>query len=439
MIEWLLALILSSHGASSFLLRVVPDHGKHDVLPQLGRCSKRRPTITVAASDGNARVRHIWSPQDLTQDNPGYLPIPDNDYVKEYQAKPELWPVEFFVIAHRRRVLQLQDNDHAKKCQTQILVRKSANGTSQWGLGTGVPASRWMLSSSQQSPSSGYEWSNPPIYFEASKFPEFPKNTKSWTYQKINICQDAFQKEDHLKDPELEEYAEKILRELRTELEHRQTTKNHDDSSWASTRHSVIKNVADKANCLAAIQGTLRMSGMFAPVRGGENNSRYVSFNNAATDPAKLVESMRIFTMWPQMPDPMLLPSASSEELQNEINTRESRMTETSRDPHMDKYGRIFTHKSTSNVSNTIHGVYFTLDLTNLPGLEDVPAFDLFGTKEIKREWKSLEDLNVLDDMSGTSISTEDPKPTFISGFIVRQLVQDGIIGMPSYCTSLWL
>jgi hypothetical protein len=105
----------------------------------------------------------------------------------------------------------------------------------------------------------------------------------------------------------------------------------------------------------------------------------------------------------------------------------------------MDKYGRIFTHKSTSNVSNTIHGVYFTLDLTNLPGLEDVPAFDLFGTKEIKREWKSLEDLKVLDDMSGTSISTEDPKPTFISGFIVRQLVQDGIIGMPSYCKSLWL
>jgi hypothetical protein len=102
-------------------------------------------------------------------------------------------------------------------------------------------------------------------------------------------------------------------------------------------------------------------------------------------------------------------------------------MAETGRDPHKDKYGRKFTHKSTSNVSNTIHGVYFVLDLTDLPGLDEVPAFDLFGTKEIDREWKSLEDLKVLD-TDGKSISTTDTKPTFISGFIVRQLVKDGVI-----------
>ena len=45
---------------------------------------------------------------------------------------------------------------------------------------------------------------------------------------------------------------------------------------------------------------------------------------------------------------------------------------------------------------------------------------DLFGTKEVEREWVSLQDLKV--------DSTVDPKPTFISGFIVRQLVKEGVI-----------
>jgi hypothetical protein len=181
---------------------------------------------------------------------------------------------------------------------------------------------------------------------------------------------------------------------------------------------SVIKKVVDNAKSLATIQGTFRMSGLFAPL------------GSHAPGPAEIVQSMRIFTMWPQMPDPMPLPSTPPKELQEEINTRERRMAETGRDPHKDKHGRTFTHKSTSNVSNTIHGVYFTLDLTDLPGLDDVPAFDIFGTKEIKREWKSLEELKVLDDSDGISISTEDTKPTFISGFIVRQLVKDGVIRM---------
>ena len=65
-------------------------------------------------------------------------------------------------------------------------------------------------------------------------------------------------------------------------------------------------------------------------------------------------------------------------------------------------------------------GVYLTLDATGL--LDDIPpALDLFGTKEVEREWVSLQNLEVLDSVS-------DPKPTFISGFIVRQLVAEGVI-----------
>jgi hypothetical protein len=350
------------------------------------------------------------------------VPIPDDNYVKTYQRNPELWPVQFFVVAHRRVVRQNSNN----KSETQILARKSANGTSQWGLGTGVPATQWVLSSSH--PPAGYQWSTPRITIEASDFPEFSKAAplESWTYRKIDICEDAFNGPDatelRLTDPELETYTKQIRNELRTELEllHQETMSdgNFDDqhSSWEAIRVSVVKHVVANANSLAAIQGTLRMSGLFAPL--GSNTP----------DPAEIVQSMRIFTMWPQMPDPMPLPSTPSDALQNEIATRDLRMADTGRDPHKDRYGRIFTHKSTSNVSNTIHGVYFSLDLTNLPGLDDdVPAFDLFGTKEIQREWKSLEDLKVLD-TDGESISTEDTKPTFISGFIVRQLVKDGVI-----------
>ena len=102
-------------------------------------------------------------------------------------------------------------------------------------------------------------------------------------------------------------------------------------------------------------------------------------------------------------------------------------MAESGRDPHQDAHGRRFTHKSTSNISNTIHGVYLTLDATDVPGLEEVPALDLFGTKEVRREWKLLRDLKVLGE-DGSSLSTEDTKPTFISGFIVRQLVKVGVI-----------
>ena len=364
-----------------------------------------------------------WSPQDLTKDNNNFIPIPNDDYVKQYQKDPNaLWPVEFFVVAYRRR-------HHDNKIQ--ILVRKSANGTSKWGLGTGVPVTRWMMmplsKEQQQQPPFGYQWSKPKTTFEASNFPEFPKKngeTPSWTYQKIDIREDAFKNHhadyDYLKDSELEQYAKKIRNELKAELNKRQQQSSSSGSSWESIRNSVVQNVLDNPNSVAAIQGTFRMSGIRI-------------FDNNSADPAKIAKSTRIYTMFPQMPDPMPLPSTPPEELRNEIVTRPSRMaTETGRDPHKDKYGRVYTHISTSNVSNTIHGIYLPLDLTTgVYGDDDaVPtAFDLFGNKAIEREWKSLEELMVLSDGDGKSgICTKDPKSTFISGFIVRQLIKDGVI-----------
>ena len=49
-----------------------------------------------------------WRPQDLTKGSPGYDPIPDDDYIKKYERNPELWPVEFFIIAYRRKERETQ-------------------------------------------------------------------------------------------------------------------------------------------------------------------------------------------------------------------------------------------------------------------------------------------------------------------------------------------
>ena len=80
------------------------------------------------------------------------------------------------------------------------------------------------------------------------------------------------------------------------------------------------------------------------------------------------------------------------------------------------------------------HGVvtdvsrYLTLDATGLPGLEAVPALDLFGDEEVPREWRALQELMVLD-ADGKTPGTEDTKPAFISGFVVRRLVEKGSRG----------
>ena len=53
---------------------------------------------------------------------------------------------------------------------------------------------------------------------------------------------------------------------------------------------------------------------------------------------------------------------------------------------------------------------------------------DVFGLQRKPREWKSLEELGVLDSNSHEIASHLDPKPTFISGLIVRQLVREQVI-----------
>ena len=99
------------------------------------------PVLLAAALPRVASLKApaSWKPQDLTRDNPGFAPIPDNDYVKQYEHNQALWPVEFFVIVYRR----IRDGT------AEVLVRRSANGTSKYGVGTGAPATRWILASQE--------------------------------------------------------------------------------------------------------------------------------------------------------------------------------------------------------------------------------------------------------------------------------------------------
>ena len=368
---------------------------------------------------------HTWSPQDLTDENGKFMPIPTNDYIKKYQSNQDLWPVEFFIIPYRRI-----ENARTKMDETQILVRKSANGTAKYGLGTGVPVTRWLLSSQKNKPPKGYQIRQPELSFDASNFPEFPADCReSWTYTKIDMMDDAFQNNDQneFNDPELENFSKKIRDQLKSQLETRMK-ENYSVNKFELDTLRLVSEVLDQSNSIPAIQGSLRMSGLFANRKEDNGASRYVQFDDAEVDPAKLAESVRIYTMFPQMPDPIPLPSTSAEELKKEIIRRPSVMKKSGRDPHKDKYGRKFTHISTSNVSNTIHGIYIPVSMTNISDQEDIPpAFDLFGVEEIEKVWVSLFDLNVVEEDQQT-ISVNDTKPVFISGFIVRQLVKDGAI-----------
>merc|ERR1719409_2616655 len=153
-----------------------------------------RPVLLAAglavAASLKAPTTHAWAPQDLTKDRAGFAPIPDNDYVKQYERNQALWPVEFFVIVYRRI-----------RGGAEVLVRRSANGTSKYGVGTGAPATRWILASQEAPP--GYAKTG--LSFAASNFPEFEADV-DWTYDKIDICADAFAGQD----PELEAFAGEI-------------------------------------------------------------------------------------------------------------------------------------------------------------------------------------------------------------------------------------
>lgn len=366
----------------------------------------------------------IWSPADLTKDNKGFEPIPADDYIKKYQENPELWPVEFFVIPYRRVKIDPKDTENDSKAfETQILVRKSANGTSKYGLGTGVPVTRWLLSLQESSPPKGYKVRQPRLTFDACNFPEFPKDCENWTYSKIDMKKDAFHLEHEFEDQELESFAVEIWKELKNELTKRIANESGCTNKFEYDTLVLINNILENENCIAAIQGTFRMSGLFAKK---ENRPRHISFS--AVDTHRALNSMRVYTMFPQMPDPLPLPFTSAEDLRKEIDSRKETMKETGRNMHQDKYGRIYTHISTSNVSNTIHGVYFPVDCSEIPNIDKIAAYNLFGTKAIEKQWVSLRNLGILE--NDETICTRDAKSTFISSAIVRQLVRDGVIEM---------
>jgi hypothetical protein len=275
-------LFLQDHGRLTTSKKLSPSSSS-SFLPSHSRTSSSTTTHN-AASTPTSSYNINWSPQDLTKDNhPNFLPIPANDYIKKYQANPQLWPVEFFVIAYRRHHVKHNSSSssstHQQKRETQILVRKSANGTSKYGVGTGVPVTRWMLlksSSSQLSSSSsstprGYEIAVPEITFDASNFPEFPKKKKkkknndgsneeedddeerrrqSWSYTKIDICEDAFSQSDsstadttNFEDAQLQEYASNLRIQLQNDLAQQLENKEKELSDWNFSVLSTVRRV----------------------------------------------------------------------------------------------------------------------------------------------------------------------------------------------------
>ena len=161
---WVLASsYVSRRGGGGFLL---PAHGRltskklspsYYFLQPSHTSSSSSSTSTHASTSSSTpssscSSNNKWIPQDLIKDNPDFLPIPANDYIQKYQSNPDqLWPVEFFVIAYRHHHHNVVNGG----TETELLVRKSANGTSKYGVGTGVPVTRWTMHSSfsQQSTS----------------------------------------------------------------------------------------------------------------------------------------------------------------------------------------------------------------------------------------------------------------------------------------------
>ena len=94
---------------------------------------------------------------------------------------------------------------------------------------------------------------------------------------------------------------------------------------------------------MVAIQGGSANEWSFANKKEATNNDgstttchRYVSFEDAP-DPSQLVQSMTdVYTMFPQMPYPMPLPTTSPEELEEDIANQGTRMAESGIDPHKD-------------------------------------------------------------------------------------------------------
>jgi hypothetical protein len=221
-----------------------------------------------------SRLHPTWAPQDLTRDNPGFAPIPDNDYVKQYERNRALWPVEFFVIVYRRI-----------RGGAEVLVRRSANGTSKYGVGTGAPATRWILASQEAPP--GYAKTG--LSFAASNFPEFEADV-DWTYDKIDICADAFAGQD----PELEAFAGKIRDGLIEHLAARSGSDAWEKSTpvWKSKFYGAF--VLNHRVVLHAIDATP------ARWRGDAGSSPLDEASTAASSPRKyLMKNCRVHpTHW---------------------------------------------------------------------------------------------------------------------------------------------
>ena len=180
-------------------------------------------------------------------------------------------------------------NKQTQQYETQILVRRSANGTSKYGAGTGTPATRWVCASEEATPPTGYEFSYPPTTFDARHYPEFPNDREeSWTYRKIDIREDAFAGPgNRFEDIELGAYATKVRDELRVNLS-KMIQKDGGDklSSWEMSTASVVQKIVDSSNSMAAIQGTFRMSGVFAKKKDDKSSKegvvRTLSFDEDA-------------------------------------------------------------------------------------------------------------------------------------------------------------
>uniref|UniRef100_A0A7S1FS17 Uncharacterized protein n=1 Tax=Corethron hystrix TaxID=216773 RepID=A0A7S1FS17_9STRA len=346
----------------------------------------RRPLRPPTSSPA---VAPLWSPLDLTAEPPGLPPLPPDDLLRLYTSQPDLWPVELFAIMYR-----------ADADGTLLSVRDASNGTAQWGLGSGVPAVRW--APSWHAPPTGYVRSDPPRQIEAQRFPTFG-GENSWTYDRIEATGEAGG------DPDLEAAAGRLRNALRDVLAAEQPR-----TPWDEARISAVRMALENECGLAAVRGTLRTTGLFG---GG---------GAVTLDWEGMAARARVYALLPQMPSPLPHPNTSAEELRRELRDRPAVIEREGRDPHCDVHGRVYTHISTANVSNTIMAVYLCLDLTGWPETKELPALDAGGHQTGRREWKSLEDLKVLD-VHGR-IATEDPKQIFISGYVVRELVRENII-----------
>ena len=78
---------LLSQGASPFALSL-PRTTNERQLTKSTRHHGTHHTSSLDLSASSSSNNVFWTPQDLTKDNPGFVPIPSSDYIKKYQNIP---------------------------------------------------------------------------------------------------------------------------------------------------------------------------------------------------------------------------------------------------------------------------------------------------------------------------------------------------------------